>query len=45
MALSKNYIRDFGIPKLTRLQTNKLLNMEAPEEIDRYLEKLYKIKI
>ena len=45
MALSKNYIRDFGILKLTRLQTNKLLTMEAPEEIDRYLEKLYKIKI
>ena len=45
MALSKNYIRDFGIPKLTRKQTNKLLTMEVPEEIDRYLEKLYKIKI
>ena len=45
MSFAKNYIKNFGIPKLDMLQKQRLLGLEEKEEIDDYIQKLYDIAI
>lgn len=45
MSFAKNYIKNFGMPKLDALQKQRLLSLKEKEEIDAYIQKLYDIAI
>jgi len=44
-SVAKNYIKYFGICKLTNKETEIFLNLEKQSDIDVFLERKYKIKI
>lgn len=44
-SLSRNYIKNFGIYDFTQDQIEELLNLTSQEDVDRYLESLYKINL
>jgi hypothetical protein len=45
MSFAKNYIKNFGIPKLDTVQKKHLLAIDEKEELDAYIQYLYGIAI
>lgn len=44
-SLAKNYIKEFGIPELSKNQKAKIISLKSEYEIDTYLEELYGVKV